>query len=115
MRVYRLDPKSGKKQYPKLQDGCFVLGDPRHGNEKHHVRNQVLVRAEQEMIDLLRLGYSVRVGTDTAPSLVSRNLFVDGQPLDSAEYETVSYFMVFWMKLVELAKSVINCCRLKKY
>lgn len=82
MRVYRLDPKTGNKQYPVQQDGCFVLGDPKYGNEKHHGRNQVLVRTEQEMIDLLRLGYSVRVGTETAPSLVSRNLFVDDQPLD---------------------------------
>lgn len=82
MRVYRLDPKSGKKQYPKLQDGCFVLADPKHGSEMHHAKNKVLVRGEQEMIDLLRLGYSVRVGTESAPSLVCRNLFIDGQPLD---------------------------------
>jgi len=79
MRVYRLDPKSGRKQYPKQQDGCFVLGDPKHGNQKHHAKNQVLVRAE--MIDLILKGYSVRLGTDTAPSMVRRNPFVDGKQL----------------------------------
>lgn len=79
MRVYRLDPKTDREQYPVRQDGCFVLGDPKHGNQKHHAANQVLVRTEQEMIDLIIKGYSVRVGTDAAPSMVRRNLFVDGK------------------------------------
>ena len=81
MRVYRLDPKTGQKQYPKQQNGHYVLGDPKHGNQKHHAKNQVLVRTEQEMIDLIMKGYSVRVGTDAAPSMVRRNLFLDGKPI----------------------------------
>lgn len=81
MRVYRLDPKTGSKQYPIIQDGCFVLANPEHGGEKHHAKNKVLVRTEQEMIDLIRLGYLVRVGTDAAPSLVSRNIFIDGEQI----------------------------------
>lgn len=81
MRVYRVDPKTDRKQYPVRQDDCFVLGDPRHGNQKHHARNQVLVRTEQEMIDLIMQGYSVRVGTDAAPSMVRRNLYVDDKPI----------------------------------
>lgn len=78
MRVYRLDPKTGNRQYPVRQEGCFDLGDPVHGNQKHHAKNQVLVKTEQEMIDLVMQGYSVRVRTDTAPSMVCRNLYVDG-------------------------------------
>lgn len=53
MRLYRLDPKTGIKQYPALQDDCFVLGDPKHGNQKHHAKNKVLMGDEQEMIDLI--------------------------------------------------------------
>ncbi len=79
MRVYRLDTKTGSKQFPVRQDGFYVLADPRHGNQKHHAKNQVLVRTESEMIELLRKGFSVRVSTDTAPSLVRLNLFVDGE------------------------------------
>lgn len=81
MRVYRLDPKSGIKQYPALQDGCFVLGDPKHGRQKHHAKNKVLVRDEKEMIELIAQGYSIRVKTDAAPSLVNRNLFADGRQI----------------------------------
>lgn len=79
MRLYRLDPFTGSKQYPALQDDCFVLGDPKNGNKKHHAKNKVLVRDEQEMIDLILIGYSIRVKTDTAPALVCRNLYVDGK------------------------------------
>ena len=79
MRVYRLDPKTDRKQYPVRQDDCFVLGDPKHGNQKHHAGNQVLVRSEQEMVDLILRGFAVRVGTDAASSLVRLNLYVDGR------------------------------------
>lgn len=78
MRVYRLDPKSGAKQFPTQEGGCFVLGDPKHGKLKHHAENRILARTEQEMIDLMR-GYSVRVETPTRPSLVRLNLYVDGR------------------------------------
>lgn len=78
MRVYRLNPKTDQKQFPIRQDGFFVLGDPAHGNHKHIARNQVLVRTEQEMIDLIMKGYAVRIATDSAPSLVRLNLYVDG-------------------------------------
>ncbi|GAA0616306.1 hypothetical protein GCM10008943_33900 [Paenochrobactrum glaciei] len=79
MRVYRLDPNTRSKQYPITQDGCFVLANPEHGNERHYAKNKVLVHTEQEMIDLIIQGYSVRVGTDKAPSLVRRNIFIDGE------------------------------------
>lgn len=78
MRVYKHDPKTDAKQYPIRQDGCFVLGDPKHGSKKHLAVNQVLVRTEREMIDLIMRGHSVRVETESAPSLVRRNLYVDG-------------------------------------
>lgn len=79
MRVYRLDPKTGKKQLPTKEAGLFVLGDPKQGNRKHVKANKVTVRTEQEMIDLIMRGFSVRVDTDTRPSLVRLNLFIDGK------------------------------------
>lgn len=81
MRVYRLDPKTDQKQFPILQEGFFVLGNPAHGDQKHLARNQVLVRTEQEMINLIIKGYAVRVATDAAPSLVRLNLHVDGRKI----------------------------------
>jgi hypothetical protein len=79
MRVYRLNSKTGTKQFPAKEGGRFVLGDPRHGSQKHIAANKVLVRTEQEMIDLIARGFSVRVETKTRPSLVRLNLFVDGK------------------------------------
>lgn len=79
MRVYRLHPKTGKKQLPTKEAGLFVLGDPKHGNRKHVTANKVTVRTEQEMIDLIMRGFSVRVDTDPRPSLVRLNLFIDGK------------------------------------
>lgn len=79
MRVYRLDPKNGAKQYPATEAGCFTLGDPKHGSRKHIAANKVVVRTEQEMIDLIIRGFSVRIKTKTRPSLVRLNLFVDGE------------------------------------
>lgn len=79
MRVYRLDPKTGNKQYPTKEAGYFGLGDPKHGNRKHIASNKVLVRTEQEIVDLITRGFSVRVDTKTRPSLVRLNLYIDGK------------------------------------
>ncbi|MCZ7453509.1 hypothetical protein [Rhizobium rhizogenes] len=79
MRVYRLEPKTGAKQYPIQEAGGFILGDPKHGNRKHITANKVTIRTEQEMIDLIMRGFSVRVETKTRASLVRLNLFVDGK------------------------------------
>jgi hypothetical protein len=77
MRIYRLTP-DGKKWPPALENGFFILGDPAKSNRKHTAQNAVLVRSEEEAIDLLSKGYSIRIETATRPSLVRRNLFVDG-------------------------------------
>lgn len=79
MRIYR--QHLGKQWPPAKKDGLFVLGDPRAKSEKHHAKNEVLVRTEDEAIRLLRDGFSIRVETDTAPSLVRKNLYVDGVKL----------------------------------
>ena len=82
MRVYRLCPTTGEKQEPiRNTDGYSILGSPRRGAEKHHKKNEVLTKSEDEMIDLIREGYSVRVKTSSAPALVRRNLYIDGEPM----------------------------------
>lgn len=76
MRIYRLF--KGKKWPPAIKDGYFVLGDPDAQDEKHHEKNEVLVRSEEEAIRLIKKGFSIRVETTTRPSLVRRNIYVDG-------------------------------------
>ncbi len=82
MRIYRWDPKTGEKQ-PAQRDrnGFFVLGHPSKGNEKHHSANKILEVSEEKAIKLVLSGYSIRVKTPTAPSLVNRNLFIDGKQI----------------------------------
>ena len=80
MRIYRL-MSDGTKWEPALNDGLFVLADPSATNEKHHAKNEVLVRTEDEAIRLLRQGFSIRVKSKAAPVLVRKNLVVDGVAL----------------------------------
>lgn len=81
MRVYRLEPKTGLKRYAIQKNGFFILGDPKLGSKRHTVANQVLVRTEQEMVDLItKAGHYVRVESDDPRgNLVRLNLHVDGR------------------------------------
>ncbi|WP_309085303.1 hypothetical protein [Chelativorans sp.] len=76
MRIYRLF--AGEKWAPARKNGCFVLGDPACKDKKHHRSNEVLVRSEEEAIELIGKGFSIRIETGTRPSLVRRNVYVDG-------------------------------------
>jgi len=80
-RVYRLDPKTKTEQYTYIENGFYVLGDPAYGKKKHLKKNQVKVKTEREMIDLIiQKGFSVRVNTAAArPSLVRLNIYIDGK------------------------------------
>lgn len=79
MRVYRLEAKTGIKRNAVRENGYYVLGDYKtYGAQQHTVANRVLVRTEQEMIDLILRGYYVRVDNDRRPTLVRRNLHIDG-------------------------------------
>lgn len=80
MRVYRLEPGTGIKRYAVQEGGYYVLGDyKKHGRKQHTVGNRVLVRTEQEMIDLIMVGHYVRVDDDARPTLVRKNLYIDGK------------------------------------
>jgi hypothetical protein len=79
MRVYRMQVKSCTKQHPTKERCRFVLGYPKHGSKKHLVENKVLANTEDDMVDLIATCFSVRVETETRPSLVRLNLLVDGK------------------------------------
>ena len=80
MRIFR-QTLDGKKWPPAVSNGHFVLGDPRHGNAKHTEPNAVRVRTEDEAIGLIRSGYSIRIMTPNRPSMIRKNLFIDGAPI----------------------------------
>lgn len=73
---------NGKKRPAAKKAGKFILGDPAKGANKHKVENEVLEPSEDEAARLIEYKrYSIRVETDTRPSLVRRNLFRDGRRL----------------------------------
>jgi len=79
MRVYRVDPKTGMKRYAIKENGFYVLGNYKvFAKQQHTTDNQVLVETEQEMIDLVMKGHYVRVEDDKRPTLVRKNLYIDG-------------------------------------
>lgn len=70
MRVYRVCLKNGERQRPiKDSEGCSVLGAP-SAKRNHHGKNKTRVRNEDEIIELLCRGYSVRVGRPAGARLV---------------------------------------------
>lgn len=70
--ITRRNPKTGKTETPLCERGWFVLGDPAHGDKKHHKEFAVRVRTLEEVLERLRRGFSVRMaGGGTRPSLIS--------------------------------------------
>ncbi|WP_154763938.1 hypothetical protein [Paracoccus lichenicola] len=72
VRIERVKPRGGKQEHPWHTAQGYCLGDPRHGNEKHHERNAVYVQTLDEAADLVAKGYSLRMtGLGKVPSLIS--------------------------------------------
>jgi hypothetical protein len=71
--ITRRNPKTGRVETPYREHGCYVLGDPAHGREKHHKRFAVRVRTLEEVLDRVRRGFSVRMtdGITSWPPLIS--------------------------------------------
>ncbi|WP_198374028.1 hypothetical protein [Neoroseomonas rubea] len=70
--ITRRNPKTGRTETPLCERGWFVLGDPAHGNQKHHKAFAVRVRTLEEVLDHVRRGFSVRMAEgSTRPSLIS--------------------------------------------
>jgi hypothetical protein len=60
--------------------GQFTLGDPKRGDRKHADGNQLRVVFEDEAVELVRKGWSIRVDGEgcNPPGLVCRYLYIDG-------------------------------------
>ena len=71
--ITRRNPRTGRIERPwRNRDGHFVLGDPAHGAQKHHDRFAVKVATIEEVVDLVRQGFSLRMTDgDSAPSLIA--------------------------------------------
>lgn len=78
MRIYKLDPGGTKRLAIRNSDGNFTLGDPRLTDRKHGDGNQIYVAREDDAVDLVKKGFSIRVESNTSPGLVRKNLYVDG-------------------------------------
>ncbi|WP_341235177.1 hypothetical protein [uncultured Sulfitobacter sp.] len=77
--IYR---KHKGKEWPAAKkNGHFVLGDPKFGDKKHLVTNEVLVFQEVKAVELIVAGFSIRIETDTRPSLIRKNLYHGGKRL----------------------------------
>lgn len=72
VQIIRVNPKSGAVERPwRQRDGSFVLGDPKHGAERHHDENAVKVKSYSEALELVRMGFAIRMSDgSSAPSLV---------------------------------------------
>lgn len=74
IRIVRKHPRDGEtEEAVKNKDGFYVLGDPAHGNKKHHASNAVYVKTLDEAADLVEnRGFSIRMASKgKPPSLIS--------------------------------------------
>lgn len=72
--ITRQNPKTGKIERPyRDKHGRFVLGDPRFGNTLHHKANAVFTENYDEVVRLVRDGFSIRMsaGDGSPASLIS--------------------------------------------
>lgn len=82
--ITRKNPATGRVETPHRERGFYVLGDPAHGNKRHHKAFAVQVRTLEEVLDHIRRGFSVRMSDGSAaarPSLIapgSLEIVVDG-------------------------------------
>lgn len=72
VRIERTKPRGGKQEAPWLTSSGHCLGDPRHGDEKHHELNAVYVRTLEDAAEMIARGFSLRMtGPGKRPSLIS--------------------------------------------
>lgn len=71
--ITRRNPRTGRLERPwRNRDGDFVLGDPARGALKHHERFATKVKTLQEVLDLVRQGFSLRMTDgDSPPALIT--------------------------------------------
>lgn len=66
-RIHKDGDHAGKTEiyYPEPnEDGFFVLGDPFHGNAKHHQKHAVYTRDRSTVERMVDLGFHLRMKGD---------------------------------------------------
>ncbi|MBB3592415.1 hypothetical protein FHX08_002759 [Rhizobium sp. BK529] len=58
-KIERVSPREGRTEEPEVTTRGYRLGNPAHGNEKHHAKNSVYVRSLDEAAELIGKGYSL--------------------------------------------------------
>lgn len=58
-----------------------MMGDPEHTRKGLRARNEVRIKTEEEVIELIHKGYALWVETGTRPSMVKKNLFIDDKQI----------------------------------
>ena len=71
--IERTSPRGGIPEHPVWKNRhSFVLGDPKHGDTKHHERNEIYVRTLDDVAAFVANGFSARMGRHGVPaSLIS--------------------------------------------
>lgn len=73
--IKRIHPKTGEIFYPHWyeKDECFIMADPKNGSVKHHKKNAIRVNSLDEIMNLLKCGFSLRMrgGESNAVNLIS--------------------------------------------
>jgi hypothetical protein len=80
IRITRINPRTGQIERPwRNRDGFFVLGDPKHGAQRHHDKFAVKVETLDEVSNLIRRGFSLRMtdGETPAALITPESLTVD--------------------------------------
>ena len=62
IRIERVSPREGIVEEPDFTSKGYRLGDPAHGNVKHHAEHTVYVKTLDEAAELIEKGFSLWMG-----------------------------------------------------
>ena len=59
IRIERVSPRAGTVEEPQFTAKGYKLGDPIHGNRKHHAEHAVYVKTLDAAAELIGKGFSL--------------------------------------------------------
>lgn len=62
IRIERVSPREGVVEEPDVTSKGYRLGDPAHGNAKHHAKHTVYVKTLDRAAELIEKGFSLWMG-----------------------------------------------------
>ena len=62
IRIERVSPRAGTVEEPQFTAKGYKLGDPIHGNRKHHAEHAVYVKTLDAAAELIGKGFSLWMG-----------------------------------------------------